>query len=435
MDDSGFSGSLWSRISTPMAASPHLEGTARCDVAVIGGGYLGLATAVHLAQAGAAVRLLEAEEPGFGASGRNSGFVVPSFTTALGPESVKRALGPEFATRLATMIAGAGDFVFDLIRRHAISCDAEQRGWLQPAHSPARVDFLRRRRDEWAAVGKSLDLLDRAQTQRLIGTPHYEGALLDRSGGQLNPLAYARGLASAAQSAGAVLYARSPALSVERHGSAWRTATPHGELLADQVVLATNALTGPLAPTFARSLFPVHAYQIATEPLGSADLRTILPERQCVTDTRRHSMAIRLTADNRLVSGGLTVFNTRGAAQRAAPYFLKRLHDFFPGRGPFHLAFAWRGQIAVTPDFLPRVMQLGPGLFGAVGCSGRGITMSTALGERLAAFLVRQDPSALPVPITTARPIPFHALMRHGPSFWLPLSRWRDRRESTSKIA
>src|SRR5262245_58522783 len=133
MDDAGFSDSLWSRMSVPPAALPPLEGEARCNVAIIGGGYLGLSTALHLAQAGASVRLLEAAEPGFGASGRNSGFVVPSFTTAHGPDSIKRVLGVEIGTRLATMIAGAGDFVFELIRRHAIACDAEQRGWLQPA--------------------------------------------------------------------------------------------------------------------------------------------------------------------------------------------------------------------------------------------------------------------------------------------------------------
>src|SRR5204863_444908 len=103
---------------------------------------------LHLAEAGVSVCLLEAEEPGFGASGRNSGFVVPSFTTAHGPVSVTRALGPEYGAKLAAMIGGAGDFVFGLIRRHGIDCDAEQRGWLQPAHSPAKVDFLRQRRDE-----------------------------------------------------------------------------------------------------------------------------------------------------------------------------------------------------------------------------------------------------------------------------------------------
>lgn len=434
MRESEIPRSIWSVTAPPGPEAPPLDGDARCDVAVVGGGYLGLSTALHLARAGASVRLLEAAVPGFGASGRNSGFVVPSFTTGHGPESAKRLLGAEHGNRLAKLIGGGGDFVFDLIRRHGIACDAEQGGWLQPAHFAGRFGFLERRRDEWAALDKPLEILDRDATQRLTGSPHYDCALLDRSGGQLNPLGYARGLARAAQNSGALIHSGSPALRIDRAGNSWRIATPTGLLAADRVVLATNALTGNLAPAFARSLLPVHVYQIATEPLGDSDRRSILPERHCLTDTRRHSMAIRLTADNRLVSGGLAVFNTSGAADRVAPYFLDRLQRFFPGRGPFKPAFAWQGQIAATRDFLPRIMELGPGLYGAVGCSGRGIAMSTVLGERLAAFLGHDDVNLLPVPLTRPQPIPFHGLVRHGPSFWLPISKLRDRRESPAGI-
>jgi glycine/D-amino acid oxidase-like deaminating enzyme len=423
---------LWSAVSPPPPPAPALAGELRADVAVVGAGILGLSLALHLAEAGVRVALLEAGEIGAGASGRNTGFVVPSFPGGHDPESVAARLGAAQGEQLARLAGGSAALVFETIRRHAIDCDGEQTGWLQPAHTPALVDGLAKRVRAWQALGQPVALLDRAETQRLTGNPRYLGALLDRSGGQLNPLAYARGLARAAAGQGAALHCRSAVRSWHREAGGWRLTTEGGSVLAQQVFFTTNALAGRLLPGVARSLIAVRPYQVATQPLDPALRARLLPERQPVSDLHRHTFAYRLSADHRLVTGGIAMRNDAGATARMAEYFLRRLHRYLPGLPPLQAAFAWRGVIAVTSDFLPALWQVEPGVFAPIGCNGRGVAMTTALGRAIAAHVASQGSAALPLPVTAARPRPLHGLLSHAPSAWLAWNRWRDARDDRS---
>lgn len=425
LHDRIFADSLWVATAAPAPPTPRLDGDKRVDVAIIGAGFMGLSLALHLAERGASVCVLEAQEPGFGASGRNTGFVVPAFSGGIGPGEAMAKLGPERGERLCRFIGDAGDEVFALIQRRAIACDAEPNGWMSPVVTPEGMAFLERRHAAWASVGKKLDLIDGATTQRLAGSSRYFGALLDRSGGQINPLGYARGLASAALRAGAAIHGQTRVAAIEQDSQGWRLITAHGAVTATRIVLATNALVGPLAPLIARSLIPIRTWQVASAPLDADAQRAILPERHCVTDFRRNVMAYRLTADGRLITGGIVVTQL-GARTRAPRYFLGRLTRHLDRAPPLAPAHVWMGVIAVTRDLLPKVMRLGRDAYAVIGCNGRGIAMTTALGRAMAEFLRSDDPSVLPIAISDPAPIAGHAFARAGPSLWLSWSRSRD---------
>jgi glycine/D-amino acid oxidase-like deaminating enzyme len=421
-----FGRSLWSALSPPALALPELAGELRIDCVVIGAGFLGLSLALHLALKGATVAVLEAEEPGFGASGRNTGFVVPSLTAGSGPEDLRKKLGPEWGDRLSRFVGGSARFLFALLKQHAIDCAAEPNGWLQAAPTAARFALVEERVGQWSALGQPVRLLDQAETEKATGSRAYRGALLDESGGQINPLAYARGLAQAAIKAGASIFARSRVQSWAVDDKGWRVATASGVVVARQAFFTTNALVGSLIPSVARSLIAARPYQVATQPLGEDIRARILPSRQPLSDLHRHTFAVRWSPDNRLVSGGLAVFNTPGAVDRMAAYFLRRLRLYLPDLPRLQAAYAWNGVVATTPDFYPKIWTLSRGGYAPIGCNGRGVAVTTALGAALANFAASGDESALPVQPSAPAPHAMHALLAHGPSLWLAWNRARD---------
>ncbi|RWE33026.1 MAG: FAD-binding oxidoreductase, partial [Mesorhizobium sp.] len=193
--------SLWHAGSSNRREWPVLNGDLDVDLAIVGGGFSGLSTALHAAGKGLSVAVLEAEIIAWGATGRNAGFVVPNFAK-MDPDSILAHLGPERGERLIDFAAGSADLVFGLIRQHGIHCDAVQNGWIQPAHSPAALEKVKSRAGQWARRGRPVVTLDRQDVETLTGARGYLGGWMDRSGGVLNPVAYARGLADAAERAG-----------------------------------------------------------------------------------------------------------------------------------------------------------------------------------------------------------------------------------------
>ena len=420
--------SFWETISPPAAPMPPLRGAARCDVAIVGGGLLGLSAALHLAAGGSAVRPLGAETAGFGASGRNTGFVVPSLKSTLGPDDVRVAIGEAHAERLIDLVGRSGRDLFDLIARHRISCSAERTGWMQPAHTPAIARLLEIRAREWQARGFGVRMLDAGETARRLGTPGYHGALFIPDGGQLNPLAYARGLAAAATAAGASLHGASAVRSIESGANGrWTLRIDGGALSADRVLLATNALVGDLVPAVRDAVIPVRVHQIATAPLPGAASGSILPDRTPASDTRRHTFAVRWSPDGRLLTGGLVVGGP-GATARAARKFARRLETYFPEHAPYRTAHVWSGTIAMLPATLPALFSVAPGLDAVFGCNGRGVALTTALGRVVAEHLQgRIAASEMPLPFSSPQAVPWRRLAGIGPSLWLPWSEFRDR--------
>ncbi|MGQ0677764.1 MAG: NAD(P)/FAD-dependent oxidoreductase, partial [Rhodospirillales bacterium] len=233
--------SLWAATAPPGSPAPALHDPAEADVAVIGAGYTGLSAALHLAERGAQVVVLDAGEPGWGASGRNGGQVIPGLK--FDPDEIEAKLGPERGGKLVEFAAKAPDLVFDLIRRHAIACDAVRGGWLQPAHSPAGRVRAERRAAEWARRGADVDVLDRAAMARALGSEAYCGGWIDRRGGAIQPLAFARGLAAACVARGVAVHGGTPAQTLTRGGGKWRIEAPGASVSADTVLLCTNGYT------------------------------------------------------------------------------------------------------------------------------------------------------------------------------------------------
>lgn len=227
---------------------------------------------------------------------------------------------------------------------------------------------------------------------------------------------------------GAAVHGRTPVQSIARDGHGWRVESATGTVRADRVFLCTNALTGPLSPPVARSTLPLEVYQMATAPLGPEQRRAILPEGQSVSDTRRNLFSYRLDAEGRLITGGMAAFQP-GAGDRLKGPLARRLSRMLPSLGPVTFDFAWHRTAALTPDLLPRLFDLGPGLTALIGCNGRGIGMTTALGAALAELAAGGDPSDLPVLLTPPDPIRFHGLARYLPGLLLPLAKFRDCRD------
>jgi glycine/D-amino acid oxidase-like deaminating enzyme len=426
-DERGFQSCLWPATAGEPPEAPPLEADTEAEVAIVGAGFTGLSVALHLVEAGVRVVVLERRVPGWGASGRNAGFVVPNFAK-VDPDAVVERLGRERGEALNRLVGTAGDLVFELIRRHGIECDAEQAGWVQPAHTEAALPVVRRRFEQWAARGRPVELLDRDATIARTGCRHVAGGWLDRSGGTIHPLRYVHGLQRAATAQGARVHGDSPVLAIEPGRRArWRLRTAEASVEAEVVLLCQNAYAAPLRPDLARSIIPLTVYQMATRPLDQALRKRLLPEGGCVSDTRTDLFTFRLDAEGRLISGGMALA-TIGARQRMGRAIARRLARLLDLDPVPEIAFAWHGQAAITRDFLPRLHLLGDGLLAGIGCNGRGIAMTTALGGVLAQAARGVEVDALPVPARPVGALRPHRLLRHAPKLALVLGRLRDRR-------
>lgn len=416
--------SLWAATAPPPPPLVALAGDVTADVAVIGAGYTGLSAAVSLADAGRAVVVLEAAEPGHGASGRNGGQVIPGLK--YDPDELEAQYGRTLGDGIVSTIAAGPQLVFELIRRFGIDCDAVRTGWIQPAHTAAGVELVRRRVAQWRSRGANVRELDAAEVQSLIGSSLYRGGWLDERGGTVQPLAYVRGLVRAAVAVGATVYRNSPAaeLRVERDG--WRVATAQGSVRARQVILATNAYSTRLHDALRRSVVAVPSYQVATRPLSAEWRRRILPGRQAVSDTYNLLRYYRVDASGRLVMGA------RGMYGKRSEHELLRHHDaaireIFPELRADDFDYQWSGFVAITSDHVPHLHDLGAGLYAALGYNGRGVAMATMLG-RLAANLAlgRPDPEGYVYPTTPLVPISLHAFSRVGVRATIAYLRMKD---------
>lgn len=416
--------SLWHVVSDTVAPHPPLADAIDADLLIVGAGFTGLSCALHAAAAGLRVVVVEAERIAAGASGRNAGFVVPNFAK-VDPDAVLVRLGSDRGRRLVDFAAGSADLVFALIRDHAIACDALQSGWIQPAPTAAAMPAIRARAAQWAARGRPAEVLEADQVAQMTGARGYAGGWIDRSGGVLNPVAYARGLAAAAERAGATIFEDTAVTGLMSAQGGWIARTERGSVRARRVVLATNAHVGALQPAVARSFFPLTVFQIATAPLPAAVRARLLPGGQCVSDTRRNLFTFRFDAENRLISGGMHILGP-GADRRVPQAIHRRVSRLLdlPDLPP--VQFAWSGLAAVMPDFLPHLIEPAPGLIAGIACNGRGIAMTTMMGRVLADWAGGVPSAELPVPAGPPAPIPWHGLMRYAPNAHLPLAMLRD---------
>ncbi|WP_019997340.1 NAD(P)/FAD-dependent oxidoreductase [Aureimonas ureilytica] len=402
--------SLWAATAAEPPATSPLADDISVDVAVIGGGYAGLSTALHLAEAGRSVQVIEAGEIGWGASGRSGGQVIPGIK--YDPDGLVKLFGEEGGRRAAELFGSTAAKVFELIDRHGIDCDDTRTGWAQPAHSTAAEPLALDRCRQWKRLGADVVELTREEMAERLGTDVYHAGWLDRRGGSVQPLSYTRGLARAALKEGAKVATRTRATALTPTGDRWRIGTDLGPAVtARDVIVCTNAHSTGLWPKLEQSMIAANSFQVATTPLASNLSATILRDGVVASDTRRLLSYFRRDREGRFIMGGRGTF-----AEPRSPadyrHVERMLTRAYPVLSDQPIEFRWGGRVAITRDFLPHLHRPADGLLILVGCQGRGVALQSKMGEWIGDYLVSGDPNRLPLPVVDIEAIPFHALRK-----------------------
>lgn len=431
MPGTGGQGSYWDATAGAATETHPLDTSVSSDVCIVGGGYTGLSAALHLAQAGASVVLLEAHTPGWGASGRNGGQIIPYWKVE--HWKVARQYGALMADRTAEWASGFVSLVFELIKAHGIDCNASVSGWIQPAHSYELLRVQERRAREFQAKGEDVYVVDAATARELLGTAWYKGAYVDRRGARLHPLSFARGLARAAAAAGARICSTTPALELRKSGDRWSAVTPTGTVSAGTVLLCANAYADadgrrPLIDNAANAVVPLNSYMIATEPLAASVRQCILPKGETAADFKKLMHHFRIEADGRLLFGGRGGLWSSDEPSAYSP-LIHALATIFPQLKDVPIEYRWSGKVAITADGSPHFHRPAPNVWVATGCNGRGVGMCTAAGKLLSELIGGLPDSQSPMPITELRALPFHRLRLLGAQAALWYKGWQDRRD------
>jgi gamma-glutamylputrescine oxidase len=367
------------------AARAPLQGAAEADAVVVGGGIAGCSAALHLAERGQRVILLEARHVGFGASGRSGGQTL--FGLAVSQQSLRAQLGPADARRLFDFSIEALDLTRALIERHRIDCDYRANHVhvaVRPRHLPELAEWEQELRGTYDY--RSVRLLDREELRAHIASPRYLGGLLDTRSGHLHPLKYTRGLARAAEGAGVRIHENSPVTHYTAAADASAPVLVHtreGTVRCRHLVLCGNAYLGAVAPTLARRILGVVTYVIATEPLQAERAAALLPTCAAIADINWILDYFRLSADHRLLFGGRVSYSGV-QPPRLAEGMRQRMTRVFPSLADVRVTHAWGGLLDITMSRAPDFGRLGPNVFYLQGFSGHGMTLTAMAGALVA---------------------------------------------------
>lgn len=399
---------LWERTAPPAPQTLPLQGKLEVDVVIVGAGFTGLSTALHLAERGTKVGVIEGAEIGYGGSGRNVGLVNAGMWVM--PDDLPAVLGTVHGGRLLEMLGNAPKAVFELIGKHDIACEPERSGTLHLGVGRKGAEELAERARQWQARGADVELLDAEATRGKVGTGIYSASLLDRRGGTIQPLAYVRGLAHAAQAAGALIHTGSPVTGYAQDGARWRVETAKGSVTADWVVVATNAYTVAPWSGIREEIVHLPYFQLATRPLSDNVARSILPERQGCWDTKEVLSSFRFDRAGRLVFGSVGALRGSGTAVHRS-WARRSLRRIFPQLADVDFEAEWYGKIGMTADSLPRFHRLAERVVSFSGYNGRGIAPGTIFGKTLARLIsdeICEDD--LPLPVTDLAPQSFRGM-------------------------
>lgn len=361
----------------------HLNEAVETDVCIIGAGYTGLSTALFLLEQGYRVVVLEAARVGFGASGRNGGQIVNSYSRDI--DTVERSAGPDAAQLIGAMAFEGGRIIRERVARYGIDCDLKN-GGVFAAFNARQMHHLEAQKALWERYGyDQLELLDRSGIRNVVACERYCGGMLDHGGGHIHPLNLALGEAAAVESLGGSIYEQSPATRIDR-GQSPCVHTAHGRVSAKFVVVAGNAYLGGLVPELAAKSMPCGTQVIATEPLGDELAASLLPQDYCVEDCNYLLDYFRLSADKRLIYGGGVVYGARDPADIDSIIRAKMLKTF-PQLHGIRTEFAWTGNFLLTLSRLPQVGRIGDNIYYSQGCSGHGVTYTHLAGKILAEAL------------------------------------------------
>ncbi len=375
--------SYYAASANPVPQRPALQGETETDVCIIGAGYTGLSTALFLLENGFKVSIVEAAKVGFGASGRNGGQIVNSYSRDI--DVIERTVGPKQAQLMGQMAFEGGRIIRERIAKYDIKCDLKD-GGVFAAFTPKQMKHLEAQKKLWERFGHTqLEIMDAQRIREVVKTENYIGGMLDMSGGHIHPLNLALGEAAAVESLGGVIYEQSPAVRIER-GANPVVHTSEGRVKAKFIVVAGNAYLGNLVPELAAKTMPCGSQVVATEPLSEEVAKSLLPQDYCVEDCNYLLDYFRLTGDRRLIYGGGVVYGAKDPANIEAmirPMMLKT----FPQLKGVKIDYAWTGNFLLTLSRLPQVGRIGDNIYYSQGCSGHGVTYTHLAGKILAEAL------------------------------------------------
>ncbi|OLU28739.1 gamma-glutamylputrescine oxidoreductase [Pseudomonas sp. PA15(2017)] len=375
--------SYYAASRNPRVDYPALTDVVETDVCIIGAGYTGLSTALFLLENGFRVTVLEAAKVGFGASGRNGGQIVNSYSRDI--DVIEKQVGARQAQLLGEMAFEGGRIIRERVAKYGIQCDLKD-GGVFAAITDKQMGHLESQKKLWERYGHTqLELMDQRRIREVVGTDRYVGGMLDMSGGHIHPLNLALGEAAAVASLGGAIYEQSPATRIDR-GPQPVVHTPNGQVKAKFVVVAGNAYLGGLVPELASKSMPCGTQVIATEPLSDELARSLLPQDYCVEDCNYLLDYFRLSGDKRLIYGGGVVYGARDPADIEA-IIRPKLLKTFPQLKDVKIDYTWTGNFLLTLSRLPQVGRIGENIYYSQGCSGHGVTYTHLAGKVLAEAL------------------------------------------------
>ena len=379
--DGSYPGSYYAASRNIIREPKVLEGSVETDICVVGAGYSGLSTAIHLAERGYKVTVVEGAGVGWGASGRNGGQIVNGLNASL--STIKRRYGEDSARFVGEQVQVGGKIIRRLINQYNIDCDLKE-GNIYAAYTDAHMRELEAKKELWSSYGMNdHQLLDKAAINKLVDTKAYVGGMLDTTGGHMHPLNLVLGEAKALESLGGVIYEQSPVVRVDHDAAKPVIETAKGKITCRVLVLAGNAYLGHVVPKLVSRVMPVSTQMMTTVPLGEDRAKSLIPSDMCVEDVRYILDYFRLSADNRLIFGGGTVYGGTDPADVVAK-LRPNMEKVFPQLKGVAIEHAWSGNFALSFSRVPQMGKLGKSTFFAHGYSGHGVTGSHLFGSILA---------------------------------------------------
>jgi glycine/D-amino acid oxidase-like deaminating enzyme len=420
--------SFWQAEAADVVVHPPLRGVVEAEFAIVGAGIAGLSLALQLALAGREVVVVEESVPGAGALGASAGIVAPQLVRTT-PVRVLTRLGREVGGGWLRLIGESGGHLFDLIREHAIACDARPQGFVAPARGEDAARRLAMVVEQWRPFRRDLTVLDAAAVAALTGTAGYTAAVLDASGGGVDPVRLAQGLAERLVAAGGRLFHHSPATALNREPQGWCLLTSGGTVRAAGVVLCANGGNHRLHPMLHETVLPMRIHELVTRPLSSAMRAAVLPHGQALTDLERDIFSIRWIAGDRLLTYyPVSAHATADAVEIAVN---DRLRAMLRYHEPVRIAHVWQGVAWMNSSLLPRVVRLDDRLLAVQACNGRGIATNAIVGREVARMLLAPQTYRPQVALDVPRAIRGFALARHLPNVLLhgarAVARWTRR--------
>jgi gamma-glutamylputrescine oxidase len=403
--------SLWAHTAVPARALPSLSGDVQADVVIIGAGYTGLSAAHHIAKSGLRPVVLEANQPGWGASGRNGGVITAKFRVSF--RDIDAAHGRAMARRMYEIAHESVDIVQELVSEFGITAARLARsGQVKAAHNHAtlqmaidEVEWMKREMGD-----ADVRILDANHVRDETGSHAFVGGVLNRGSGGIHPLNYLRGLVEGLSQKGVAIFQDTPVLRLRRESGGIVAETPFGAVRAKQAIIATNSYSDltPATRHMQRALIPFRSAIIATEPLPRNLAGHLMPAGRTYTETKRMMRWFRMV-DNRVVFGGRGAFGKQDSEPAFAALRMAMV-GIFPELADVPLAFKWSGLVAMTLDSVPHVGRLDEQTLYSLGYNGAGVAMSSLMGRYLAAFVRGEQPDVGLLDASRLKAIPLYPL-------------------------